>query len=132
METITALHIPFVENHIDSLFIQHLFYYNNIATIKNILFLPSHEKNFKQAILDVYSWHNTNYVYDFISRLHNYSIQTCIYYDINKYFSIHKYSIQETYLQFTYKITYNDSDNDWRNIEIALYNNHFCHNLLFY
>ena len=147
MTTINTLYIPFVENGIHAKFIQQLFYYNNIATINSILFLPSHNKNFKQAILDVYCWHNTNYAFDFMMRLHNYSLKTCLYYEEKKYFCIQSYSIHNTYLQFTdnnknilplsirshrNKLSQKLQDIlDWRDIEIALYNNNLYQNLLF-
>ena len=148
MKPITTLYIPFVENGIDAYFIQQVFYYNNIATISNVTFIPSfHNDNSKQAILEVYYWHNTSYAFDIISRLYNYHYDTHIYYANNKSFIIQIYSFQNYALQkFTitqqqvitlqkllikqqYKNYFTDYD-DWREIEIALYNNNIYHNLL--
>ena len=149
MNSIPTIYIPFVENNIDARFIQQVFYYNNIATIKDILFLPSYNENFKQAILEIYYWHNSNYVYDIILRLKNSILKTVIYYDEGKYFWIKSYSLNNTYLQFTdnnnnilplsirsnknrINLSQKIQDNlDWRDIEISLYNNNLYHNLLF-
>ena len=156
MKPITKIYIPFVEVSLQPQCIMDLFYNKEIATISIITFAPSTNKNYRQAILEIYSWHDTDYAYNIIMRLNKSSIGTLIEY-LEKTLIIEIYNKSKHFhnihnaKKFTNSLLCNVKkcnlrklktnklgnkilqklvdEQEWRNIEIDLFNNNVLENL---
>ena len=159
MKPIKTLYIAFVEEGIDSQYIMDMFCCKEIATITSVIFAPSSHINYRQAILEICYWHDTDCAYDIILKLNNSSIPTNISYSEEKTLNLEIYDKTKHFnnmcntTKFTNKIhsrgrrrkskvsTTNTLGNkilqrltdeqEWRNIEIDLFNYNVLINLLF-
>ena len=94
MNSIRSIYIPHVEEGITAEYIMDVIYSNGIATVSRITLLPNIYSNkyssetYREAYIDIDSWHETEAAYSFIQQLHKSPEETRFHHSGDKWWLV--------------------------------------------